>query len=748
MRTLTLSIVAILAILGVACKSDKRDSDSANFYWKGLDDPGISSYKRGHYQAAMHEFEPRAKNGDPIAQLYVGLMYRGGQGVKKDQTQAQNWYKKAANQFESGAMRGDRVAQLYMGYMYDLGLGKKKDQTQAKYWYEKAANQRLPRAQFKLGEMYEKGEGVKANRDSAKHWYEKAANQDLTEAQYRLGVMYHDGDVAKAKPDTAKHWYEKAAKKGHVEAQYKFSMLYFEILKEQLNSLQDSLKAVDGDDSDSMNFMDYLNRLKVLTNLYLSSIEKKENLGDLAEDWLQKAIKQESAKAYYQYGVRLQYHYGNFKEAAAWYEKAAKKGLKIAQNELATMYYNCSQFVSVSSASDIPEKYKMYYESCKQLGDDSKKKSEKIARLYLEAAQRAYTLSQLNLGHQFEIGLENDEGKVLIKKNYEEAYYWYRLAQSTQEKSGREEVTEKILVKDEKREQELKEKINEAVRRTREHLKDEKKTKIDSLVNSWIPKEQLGNGTGFYISNKYILTNAHVVCSNYPSYPCIPYHELRIPFQRVEFVESDKEVDLALLHVEPSIDEDHVAKLRDTTKIQLGEKVAVFGYPISHYLSYLGNFTDGVVSGLVGMIDDPQVYNLFQYTAPIQRGNSGGPVFDYGGNVIGVAVGTLEPQIYWKTDEGREKIWNVQNINFAINLKTIKEFLKKIAADSTTLDPRLTKVRAADSTTLDPCLTWVEIAKQAQKFTVPVVSFKKIEKEKSEKEKLEELLRLTRERLE
>ena len=624
MRTLTFSIVAILAILGVLYIAQTQELDY---------DAGIEVYKRGHYETAMYEFEPRAMRGEPTAQLYVGLMHAHGQGVKKDLHQAIEWYKKAARQDEVNSQYHLAQTLWYIAYLgKDLHLYYPQTITdrlrinnlfqQAKHWYEKAARQELAEAQYRLGEMYWNGEGVEANRDSAKYWYEKAARQGFDKAQFKFGVMYHDGEGVEANRDSAKYWYEKAADrmdgdtdKGHAEAQYNLSMLYFDNLKKE-NPDQDWSEEY-----------------------------------DTAKIWLTRAVNQELDKALYQQATRYALVYKDFKKAEYLYEKAANRGLAIAQNDLAAMYANCSQLMNISKEK-IPKDYKGYYEDCKQLGDRIGKQAEKIARLYLKAAQQGHTTSQSNLGIQFENGLKNDEGEIIIKKNDEEAYYWYRLAAITREGTLADEIKKRLLDKNKIEESEPKDRknIDEAIKRTGKKLEKKKKEEIEDLVYTWKPKILIESGTGFYINNEYILTNAHVVCSNKePSGLCDAYDELRIPFQRVDsIIAIDKHVDLALLRVDSSVYEYPSAKLK-SNNIHLGEKVAVFGYPLSDdYLSYFGNFTEGIVSGLSGALNDPQASNLFQYTAPIQPGNSGGPVLDTAGNVIGVVVSRFEPQIYKK----------------------------------------------------------------------------------------------------
>ena len=108
------------------------------------------------------------------------------------------------------------------------------------------------------------------------------------------------------------------------------------------------------------------------------------------------------------------------------------------------------------------------------------------------------------------------------------------------------------------------------------------------------------------------------------------------------------------------------------------EKVSPwFGYPLQNDLSFAGNFTIGNVSSIEGRPTDVTPSDSFQFTAPIQKGNSGGPVLDSDGNVVGV-VADFEAYFYefasLATDTTYANI--AQNINFAVSLKAIRKFLK------------------------------------------------------------------------
>ncbi len=157
-------------------------------------------------------------------------------------------------------------------------------------------------------------------------------------------------------------------------------------------------------------------------------------------------------------------------------------------------------------------------------------------------------------------------------------------------------------------------------------------------------------GSGFYVSTQgHILTNAHVVegCK-----------EVRLPRSSpAGILAQDKASDLSLLK-DPSGTADAVAVFRGGRGIRAGDDVIVVGYPLRGLLASEANVTTGSVSALAGPADDRR---LFQVTAPVQAGNSGGPVLDKAGNVVGVVVSKLNAiRIARATGD------IPQNVNFAI----------------------------------------------------------------------------------
>jgi S1-C subfamily serine protease len=143
-------------------------------------------------------------------------------------------------------------------------------------------------------------------------------------------------------------------------------------------------------------------------------------------------------------------------------------------------------------------------------------------------------------------------------------------------------------------------------------------------------REISGSGTGFAVRRDgTMMTNHHVVrgCGS------LALHS----GERVTVVATDPTADLAILRVQGKVFETITRFRRDQT-IDLGEPVTAFGYPHYQSVSTALNITNGIVSALVGIGDDPA---NFQINAAIQPGNSGGPVLDNAGLVIGVAVSRL-----------------------------------------------------------------------------------------------------------
>jgi hypothetical protein len=172
--------------------------------------------------------------------------------------------------------------------------------------------------------------------------------------------------------------------------------------------------------------------------------------------------------------------------------------------------------------------------------------------------------------------------------------------------------------------------------------------------------EVLSAGTGILVSAQgQILTNNHVVggCRNIIVWsPAGETSQASLTF-------ADQVNDLALITIDGKFAGDDVARIRTAPPVRSGETVAVFGFPMPDVLSLQGNITQGNISALAGPGDDVRLY---QFTAPVQHGNSGGPLLDQAGNVVGIVESRLE-------DVGGEF---PQNVNFAITSSVAASFLQ------------------------------------------------------------------------
>jgi S1-C subfamily serine protease len=170
-------------------------------------------------------------------------------------------------------------------------------------------------------------------------------------------------------------------------------------------------------------------------------------------------------------------------------------------------------------------------------------------------------------------------------------------------------------------------------------------------------------GSGAVVgSGDIVLTNAHVVS-----------HCSRVSVRSPDGKEADAKKqavdqrnDLALLRT-PGVVGTPLS-LRLQPAVRTGEDVIVLGYPLHGVLADQLNVTTGTISALAGLGNDARLY---QITAPVQPGNSGGPLLDASGALLGLVVSKLDAgKVYQLTGDVP------QNINFAIKGPILATFLE------------------------------------------------------------------------
>ncbi len=187
------------------------------------------------------------------------------------------------------------------------------------------------------------------------------------------------------------------------------------------------------------------------------------------------------------------------------------------------------------------------------------------------------------------------------------------------------------------------------------------------------------SGTGFCVHpDGYVLTNQHVIEDAREILARSPRHRCSL-----ELVFADPTNDLALLRAD--VAPPGVAVFRDGPQARLGETVIVVGYPLGGLLGSGPQVTTGNVSSLIGPGDDTR---SLQFTAPTQVGNSGGPLLDGDGAVVGVVSAKLNAvRVHEMTGDVP------QNVNFAIKAALARGFLEAAGVDYQSRAPGV--VRAA-----------------------------------------------------
>ncbi|MBQ6962423.1 MAG: trypsin-like peptidase domain-containing protein [Paludibacteraceae bacterium] len=176
---------------------------------------------------------------------------------------------------------------------------------------------------------------------------------------------------------------------------------------------------------------------------------------------------------------------------------------------------------------------------------------------------------------------------------------------------------------------------------------------------------EIWSGTGWAIKDGHIVTNNHVI----EGAKQIKVYGVKGRFD-VEYnayvVATDKKNDLAVIKIEDNKFNGFGTIPYSVKKSasDVGEDVFVLGYPLIGSMGKEIKLTTGVISAKTGFLDD---VSLYQISAPIQPGNSGGPLFDNRGNVIGI-VNSHHTQ--------------AQNASYAVKTSLLNNLLESVSSTS------------------------------------------------------------------
>jgi 2-alkenal reductase len=190
-------------------------------------------------------------------------------------------------------------------------------------------------------------------------------------------------------------------------------------------------------------------------------------------------------------------------------------------------------------------------------------------------------------------------------------------------------------------------------------------------------QSQASQGSGFVVSRQgYVLTNSHVITDvgqRGPGSPAKPASELYVEFADRDRVKArvvgwDVFDDVGLIKVNPA---DHALTpllLGDTSRLKVGQPVAAIGSPFGNENSLAVGVVSAVHRSISSLTSEYDLVDAIQTDAAINHGNSGGPLFDAGGRVIGINA-----QI--RSDSG-----NAEGVGFAVSIDSARRSMEQLIA--------------------------------------------------------------------
>lgn len=185
-----------------------------------------------------------------------------------------------------------------------------------------------------------------------------------------------------------------------------------------------------------------------------------------------------------------------------------------------------------------------------------------------------------------------------------------------------------------------------------------------------IAETQNSSGTGFFVTQDVVATNYHVIRE-------AKLISLSVGGTAVhgDLLLKDAQNDLALIRINPANLLSTMSTLKGVKCLAIGnsdgarsgDAVFTVGFPLSGLLAATPSVAQGLISNSSGLDNDPR---MFQISIPIQAGNSGSPLLDSNGRVIGVVTSTLNSKAMLKATGTLP-----QNVNFATKSSYLRSIL-------------------------------------------------------------------------
>ena len=504
-----------------------------------------------------------------------------------------------------------------LGVLYAFGAGVPKDTSEALKWLLKAAEQGLAKAQVALGMLYDGAEGVPKNTKEAFKWYLLAAMQGHAFSQFNVGLSYQKGEGASKDEIEAAKWLRKAAEQGLVQAQSALGFLYDRgegVPKNTAEAFKWYLLAAQQGDADCQ---------FSVGRMYQNGDGVAKDDGE-AVKWYRRAAEQGDAFCQLAVGTMYQNGEGVSKddvEALKRYRKAAEHGYPAAQLNLGWMY---------------------------AIGAGVPKNSSEAVKFYRLAAVQGNAQAQFNLGVHYA------DGDGVVKDSIE-GLAWLNIAAMNGPESwvrDRNMLERRIgpngTLTAQQRSKQILRDIDAAKSARKASANDRLPSADSDTAENQKPK---ASGSGAIVAAQgHVLTAAHVVVG---AKRVIVTTKQGV--KNATILQVDEANDLAVLKI---TDGSYLPlPIAPSRKMRLGQIVATIGFPNTEIQGFSPKVTRGEISSLNGIGDDPRAW---QISVPVQTGNSGGPLLDENGNLVGVVVSKLGLKAAKLTGD------LPQNVNYAV----------------------------------------------------------------------------------
>lgn len=179
---------------------------------------GQAAYHAADFATALEYFERAAEAGSPMANWYLGTMYRLGEGVGADPAKSFGYYRQVAISYDAEQpntrlmqMTVDSLVRVGDAYRHGLAAaGIERDVQRALNLYTMAAGHGHPAALYGIGLVYLEGDGLKQRPDQGVKWLMRAARKRYAPAETMLGDLYWDGKIVEQDRTRAIMWYRLA----------------------------------------------------------------------------------------------------------------------------------------------------------------------------------------------------------------------------------------------------------------------------------------------------------------------------------------------------------------------------------------------------------------------------------------------------------------------------------------------------------------------------------------------------------